>query len=79
MALKVKLTRTGRKNDPKYRIIIAEARSKRDGKYVDKIGYYDPIPDKHVIEVDTEKLKYWLGVGATFTKGTQRLLRKFVQ
>lgn len=78
MALKIKLTRTGRKNDPKYRIIIAEARSKRDGMYIDQIGFYDPVPVERVLTVDQEKLKSWIGKGATFTKGTQRLLSKFV-
>ncbi len=77
MALKVKLTRIGSKNDPKYRIVIAEARSKRDGKYVANIGFYDPVPEKHILKVDEEKLSYWLSQGATFTKGTQRLLSKY--
>lgn len=75
MALKIKLSRIGRKNDPKYRIIVSEAKSKRDGKYVDRLGFYDPLPEKHVLEVDKEKLAYWLSKGATFTKGTERLLR----
>ena len=79
MALKIKLTRIGRKNDPKYRIVIAEARSKRDGQYVDKVGFYDPIPEKHVLEVDESKLKHWVDKGATFTKGTRKLLRKYVR
>ena len=79
MALKIKLTRTGRRNDPKYRIIIAEARSKRDGMYIDKLGHYDPVPEKSILEVDTKKLNEWIEKGATFTKGTQRLLGKFVK
>lgn len=78
MALKIKLTRVGRKNDPKYRIVIAEARSKRDGKYVDNIGFYDPVPEKHVLTVDKTKLKDWITKGATFTKGTERLLKDFL-
>lgn len=78
MALKIKLTRIGRKNDPKYRIVIAEARSKRDGKYVDNIGFYDPVPEKHVLNVDKAKLKDWISKGAKFTKGTERLLKDFV-
>jgi small subunit ribosomal protein S16 len=78
MALKIKLTRIGRTSDPKYRIIIAEARSKRDGRYIDQIGFYDPIPAEHVLTVDEAKLKDWMSKGATFTKGTQRLLQQFV-
>jgi small subunit ribosomal protein S16 len=79
MALKIKLTRVGKKNDPKYRIIIAEARSKRDGRYIDQIGFYDPLPEEHVLNVDEAKLKDWIHKGATFTKGTERLLHKFAR
>jgi len=72
MALRIKLTRIGRRNDPKYRIIVAEARSKRDGSYIDLIGRYDPLPTTHILE---QKLREWLGKGAQLTKGTARLLR----
>lgn len=75
MALKIKLTRIGRVNDPKYRIIIAEARSKRDGKYIEQIGFYDPIPEKHVLTVNQDRLSYWMSQGATYTKGTERLFK----
>ncbi len=75
MALKIKLTRIGRTNDPKYRIIIAEARSKRDGRYIEQIGFYDPIPEKHTLTVDQARLDYWVGHGATHTKGTERLFK----
>lgn len=79
MALKIKLTRIGRTNDPKYRIIIAEARSKRDGKYIEQIGFYDPIPEKHVLTVDADRLSYWKSQGATCTKGTERLFKNLTQ
>lgn len=79
MALKIKLTRIGRKNDPKYRIVIAEGRSKRDGRYVENIGFYDPVQVPSLLEVDKEKLQSWIGKGATFTKGTQRLLSSFAK
>ena len=75
MALKVKLTRIGRKNSPKYRIVIAEEHSKRDGQYIEKIGFYDPVSLKPVLDVDKERLHYWLGQGAQFTRGTYRLLK----
>ncbi|OGK31410.1 30S ribosomal protein S16 [Candidatus Roizmanbacteria bacterium RIFCSPLOWO2_01_FULL_42_14] len=78
MALRIKITRIGRTNNPKYRVIVAEAKSKRDGKYIDKIGFYDPIPDPYILNIDKEKLAYWVKNGATFTKGTQRLLRKYL-
>ncbi len=75
MALKVKLTRVGRKNNPKYRIVIQEEHSKRDGKYIDLIGFYDPIASPHILKVDDEKLSSWVKKGATFSQGTARLLK----
>ncbi len=79
MAIKIKLTRIGKRNDPKYRIIIAEEHSKRDGKYIDKIGFYDPIKNPHILDIDMEKLKDWIKKGAKFTQGTKRLLEKLVK
>ncbi len=79
MALKIKLSRVGRTNNAHYRIIIAEARSKRDGMYVDNIGHYDPHLDTNPVTINVERLKYWISQGAQFTKGTQRLLSKFAQ
>ncbi len=76
MALRIKLSRIGRTNDPKYRIIVAEAKSKRNTRYVDKIGFYDPIPQPHVLQVNDERLSYWLGKGAQLTEGTSKLLKK---
>ncbi len=77
MALRIKLSRIGRTNDPKYRIIVAEAKSKRNTKYVDKIGFYDPIPSPHTLTVDQEKLNYWISKGAQLTEGTHKLLKKY--
>jgi len=79
MALKIKLSRIGRTNDPKYRIIVAEAKSKRNTKYVDKIGFYDPIPNPYVLQVNNERLSYWLSKGAQLTDGTTKLLKKYAK
>lgn len=79
MALKIKLTRIGRKNNPKYRIVVKEGRSKRDGRYLEKIGFYDPLPEEAIINIDKERLQYWLSKGAQFTKGTYRLLSGFAK
>lgn len=79
MAIKIKLTKIGKKNDPKYRIVIMEERSKRDGAYIDKIGFYDPVKNPHILEVDKEKLQSWIKKGATFTEGTRKLLSKLVK
>jgi small subunit ribosomal protein S16 len=78
MSLKIKLTRIGRKNEPKYRLVIAEEHSKRDGKYLEKIGFYDPVAAKPVLDVNKDRLQYWLSVGARFTKGTYRLLKSHI-
>ncbi|MFS8159625.1 MAG: 30S ribosomal protein S16 [Candidatus Roizmanbacteria bacterium] len=79
MAVKIKLTRTGRKNDPKYRIIVAEENTKRDGKYIEKLGFYDPIANPHVLQVDDKKLEEWLLKGAQFSQGTYKLLKNRVK
>jgi len=79
MALKIKLSRIGRTNDPKYRIIVAEARSKRNTRYVDKIGFYDPIPEKYVLQLNQERFQYWLSKGAQLTEGTAKLLKKYAK
>lgn len=79
MALKIKLFRVGKRNDPKYRIVISEQHNKREGKYIDNIGHYDPIAQPHVLKVDNEKLKSWIAKGATFTEGTNKLLGKSVK
>ena len=74
--LKIKLTRTGKKHQPHYRIIVAEARSKRDGKAVDSIGHYHPLNSKKTLVIDIKKYQYWLGVGAQPTQTVKNLIRK---
>lgn len=76
MALKIKLSRIGHKNNPKYRIVIAEAKSRRDGRYIDIVGFYDPLTDPATITVNKEKLTDWYKKGARPTEGTQHLLWK---
>lgn len=73
--LKIKLQRVGKKNQPSYRIVIAEARSKLSGKYVDLLGTYDPKTNPSSFKIDKEKYKSWLKKGAQPTK-TIRLLTK---
>lgn len=73
--LKIRLMRIGRRNDPKYRIVVAEARSKRDGRYVDNIGFYDPIAKPAVYKIDRVKLDDWQKKGAAPSKGLMRLLK----
>ena len=72
--LKIKLSQRGKRNQRTWRIIVAEAKSKRDGKYTDNLGYYNPHTDE--FEVDEEKLKYWQENGALLTEGTKKLLKE---
>jgi small subunit ribosomal protein S16 len=64
MAVKLRLARAGAKKRPFYRIVAADIRSPRDGKFLDRIGYYDPKQDPPVTKLDHEKLEHWLSVGA---------------
>lgn len=76
MPVRIRLQRAGRRNRPFYRVVVADSRSPRDGKYIEKIGYYDPIPDPAVIVIDEEKALKWLLVGAEPTDTVRSLLRK---
>ena len=76
MAVRIRLTRLGRKKKPFYRIIVADSESKRDGKFLDVVGTYDPLKDPAVIIIDNAKLQEWLGKGALPTTTVQSLIRK---
>ena len=76
MPVRIRLQRGGRKNRPFYRVVVADSRSPRDGRYIEKIGYYDPIPDPAVIVIDEEKALRWLLIGAQPTETAKSLLRK---
>ena len=77
MALSIRLSRGGSKKRPYYRIVVADARSPRDGKYLEKIGTYNPLlakDDEKRIQLDGERAKHWLGVGAQPTDRVARFL-----
>lgn len=74
--LKVKLQRIGKRNQPVYRIIIAEAKSKLSGKYIDLLGTYDPKPNPSVFKINLNKYKSWLKKGAQPTKTIRLLIKK---
>ncbi|MEU4670634.1 30S ribosomal protein S16 [Amycolatopsis sp. NPDC023774] len=74
MAVKIKLQRLGKIRAPYYRIIVADARTRRDGKAIETIGKYHPKEEPSLIEVDTDRAQYWLGVGALPTEPVQRIL-----
>ncbi|WP_259782499.1 30S ribosomal protein S16 [Aestuariispira ectoiniformans] len=77
MSLKVRLARGGAKKRPYYRIVVADSRSPRDGRFIEKIGSYNPmLPKDHAdrIQINEERVKHWLSVGATPTDRVQRFL-----
>ena len=75
MATKIKLMRLGKMRAPYYRIVVADARTKRDGRSIETIGKYHPKEDPSFIEVDSERVQYWLGVGAQPTEAVAAILR----
>jgi small subunit ribosomal protein S16 len=75
MAVKLRLTRVGSKKNPIYRIVAADSRSPRDGKFLEIVGRYNPQTDPSTIEVDEEKVRAWLDKGAQPTESVARLLK----
>ncbi len=76
MAVKIRLTRMGDKKAPFYRVIVADSRAPRDGKFIDIIGTYNPLKDPAEIKIDTEKAEKWLKNGATPTDTARDILVK---
>lgn len=74
MALKIRLKRMGMKKAPFYRLVVAEATSPRDGRFVEEIGYYNPTKNPAELKIDEEKALSWLAKGATPTDTTRSLL-----
>ena len=75
VAVKIKLKRMGKIRNPQYRIIVADARTKRDGRAIEQIGKYHPKEEPSLIQVDSERAQYWLGVGAQPTEPVLALLK----
>ena len=76
MAGKIRLKRLGKIRSPHYRIVVMDARAKRDGRAIEEIGIYHPKNDPSVIEVKSERAQYWLGVGAQPTEAVVALLKR---
>lgn len=75
MAVKIKLKRLGKIRSPHYRIIVADSRTRRDGRAIEEIGLYHPVQNPSRIEVDSERVQYWLGVGAQPTEPVAAILK----
>lgn len=76
MAVKIRLRRMGAKKAPFYRVVVADSRSPRDGKFIEEIGYYNPISEPAEIKIDAEKAKKWLSNGAQPSDTVKSLLKK---
>ncbi|MYF84788.1 MAG: 30S ribosomal protein S16 [Acidimicrobiia bacterium] len=74
MAVKIRLRRMGKKKQPTYRVVVADARSPRDGRIIESIGRYDPRREPSLVEIDNDRARYWLGTGAQPTDRVQKLL-----
>ena len=76
MAVKIRLRRMGAKKAPFYRIVVADSRYPRDGRFIEEIGYYNPLTDPAEINIDGEKAKKWIANGAQATDTVKSLLKK---
>lgn len=76
MAVKIRLRRMGAKRAPFYRVVVADSRYPRDGRFIEEIGYYNPMKDPVEIKIDAEKAQKWLGNGAQPTDTVKALLKK---
>lgn len=76
MAVKIRLRRMGAKKAPFYRIVVADSRYPRDGRFIEEIGYYDPTKEPTVIKVDADKAKAWIQNGAQPTDTVRNILKK---
>lgn len=76
MAVKIRLTRLGKKKAPFYRVVVADSRSPRDGRFIEMLGTYDPTTDPATIKIDTEKAATWIKNGAQPTDTVRALLKK---
>ncbi len=72
--VKIRLRRMGKSGRPSYRVVVADVHSPRDGRFIDVLGFYDPIPEPAVINIDLEKAKDWIKKGAQPTDTVKRLL-----
>ena len=75
MAVRMRLTRVGSKKNPIYRVVVADSRSPRDGRFIEILGRYNPQTDPSTIELDEEKLRTWIGKGAQPTNTVKTLMK----
>lgn len=76
MAVRIRLRRVGAKKKPQYRLVVADSRSPRDGKFIETVGHYNPRTDPPSVQVDHERVAYWLQRGAQPSEAVAKLLRR---
>jgi small subunit ribosomal protein S16 len=76
MAVKIRLRRMGAKKAPFYRMVVADSRFPRDGRFIEEVGYYNPLTDPAEVKVDTDAVKKWIANGAQPTDTVKALLKK---
>ncbi len=76
MAVKMRLRRMGAKKAPTYRIVVADSRYPRDGRFIEEVGFYNPMTDPAEVNIDSEKAKKWIANGAQPTETVRALLKK---
>lgn len=79
MAVKIRLKRVGAKNSPVFRVVVADGRSPRDGKFLEEIGTYQPLKKGDNVQIDLERVNYWVGVGAQPSDTVASMIRKAVR
>ena len=76
MAVRIRLARMGAKKKPFYRLVAADSEAPRDGKFLEILGYYDPMKDPAEVKIHDEKVQYWVGKGALVSESAGALLKK---
>jgi len=78
MAVKVRMTRKGNKHNPFYRVVVADERSSRDGKYIEQVGTYDPRTDPATVNLKVDRIDYWKSQGAQVSQTVSELIKRNV-
>ncbi|HDZ89114.1 MAG: 30S ribosomal protein S16 [Deltaproteobacteria bacterium] len=76
MAVRIRMTRMGAKKKPFYRFVAADSESPRDGRFLDILGYYDPMKDPAVVKIHEDKMNYWIEKGARVSEAVQAILKR---
>ena len=76
MAVRIRMTRMGAKKKPFYRLVAADSEAPRDGRFLEILGYYDPMKDPAVVKIHEDKVNYWIGKGARVSESVKALLKK---